>query len=61
MILIPGPSKGCQMDGNFVPLSNPLGFKHHPLEGAGSLSKEIPWQIPSGNSDLGISGVRVFL
>jgi len=44
-----------------VPLSNPLGFKHHPLEGAGSLSKEIPWQIPSGNSnDLGISGVRIF-
>ena len=32
------------------------------LEGAGSLSKEIPWQIPSGNSnDLGISCARIFL
>ena len=32
-VYIPGPSKGCQMDR--LLLSNPLGFKHHPLEGAG--------------------------
>ena len=25
------------MDGRGLPLSNPLGFKHHPLEGAGTL------------------------
>ena len=30
----PGPSKGCQIDER-VPLSNPLGFKNHPLEDAG--------------------------
>ena len=31
-----GPSKGCQMDGKGVPLSNPLGFINTmPREGAG--------------------------
>ena len=29
------PRPGCQ---GKVPLSNPLGFKHHPLEGAGCIS-----------------------
>ena len=33
-IYIPGQSKGCQVDGKKVPLSNALGFKHHPLKGA---------------------------
>ncbi len=33
-IYIPGPSK-VPNGWERVPLSNPLGFKHHPLEGAG--------------------------
>ena len=33
---LPGPSlRGAKWMGVGVPLSNPLGFKHHPLEGAG--------------------------
>ena len=31
---VPGPSKGPN-GWERVPLSNPLGFKHYPLEGAG--------------------------
>ena len=30
------PPRGAKWMGVGVPLSNPLGFKHHPLEGAGS-------------------------
>ncbi len=31
------PPRGCQMDGSWgATLFNPLGFKHHPLDGAGT-------------------------
>ena len=39
------------MDGRGLPLSNPLGFKHHPLEGAGTLITVKTYHTNEGKYD----------
>ena len=47
------PPRGAKLMGKGmerVPLSNPLGFKHHPLEGAGKF-----WSISKSNSRMSLT------